>query len=85
MSNHAQARAWIEVNASALRANFEAVRARVGSQTAIIPMVKADGYGVGARLVVRQLEPLHPWAFGVATSSEGADLRRWGVRRWTVR
>ena len=22
-----------------------------------------------------------PWAFGVATFSEGADLRRWGVRR----
>jgi alanine racemase len=81
MSNHAQARAWIEVNASALRANFEAVRARVGARTAIIPMVKADGYGLGARFVVRQLEPLNPWAFGVATSSEGADLRRWGVRR----
>jgi alanine racemase len=81
MSNNAQARAWIEVNASALRANFEAVRARVGSHTAIIPMVKADGYGLGARFVVRQLEPLEPWGFGVATSAEGASLRRWGVRR----
>src|SRR5688572_20706370 len=81
MSNHAQARAWIEVNASALRANFEAVRARVGARTAIIPMVKANGYGLGAQWAVRQIEPLNPWAFGVATSSEGADLRRWGVRR----
>src|SRR5262245_56152144 len=81
MSNHAQARAWIEVNASALRANFEAVRARVGARTAIIPMVKADAYGLGARFAIRQFEPLDPWAFGVATSSEGATLRRWGVRR----
>ncbi|HSL72287.1 MAG TPA: alanine racemase [Longimicrobiales bacterium] len=81
MSNHAQARAWIEVNASALRANFEAVQARVGAATAIIPMVKADGYGLGARWVVRQLEPLGPWGFGVATAPEGAALRAAGVQR----
>jgi alanine racemase len=80
MSN-AQARAWIEVNASALRANFEAVRARVGARTALLPMVKADGYGLGAAWVVRQLEPLGPWGFGVAAASEGAALRALGVRR----
>jgi alanine racemase len=80
MSN-AQARAWIELNPSALRANFEAVRARVGARTAIIPMVKADGYGLGAQWVVRQLEPLDPWGFGVATAAEGAALRQFGVRR----
>jgi alanine racemase len=79
MSN-AQARAWIEVNATALRANFEAVRARVGERTAIIPMVKADGYGLGANWAVRQLEPLGPWGFGVAAASEGAALRRHGLR-----
>ncbi len=84
MSNNAQARAWIEVNASALRANFEAVRARAGARTAIIPMVKADGYGLGARFVVRQLEGLEPWGFGVATSAEGVSLRGWGVRRPVV-
>ena len=65
MSNNAQARAWIEVNASALRANFEAVRSAVGDRTAIIPMVKADGYGLGARFAVRQLEPLEPWGVGL--------------------
>lgn len=80
MSN-AQARAWIELNPSALRANFEAVRARVGARTAIIPMVKADGYGLGAQWVVRQLEPLEPWGFGVATAAEGAALRQFGVQR----
>jgi alanine racemase len=80
MSN-AQSRAWIELNPSALRANFEAVRARVGARTAIIPMVKADGYGLGAQWAVRQLEPLNPWGFGVATAAEGAALRQFGVRR----
>jgi alanine racemase len=80
MSNHAQARAWIEINPSALCANFGAVRARAGERTAIIPMVKADGYGLGAAWVVRTLAPLRPWGFGVATSAEGAFLRQQGIR-----
>ncbi|MGH7466446.1 MAG: alanine racemase [Longimicrobiales bacterium] len=80
MSN-AQARAWIEVNASALRANFETIRARVGARTAILPMVKADGYGLGAAWVVRQLDPFKPWGYGVAAVSEGTALRAAGVRR----
>ena len=80
MSNHAQARSWIEVNPSALRSNYEAVRARAGARTAIIPMVKADGYGLGAAWVVRTLGPLSPWGFGVATAAEGAFLRDQGIR-----
>ena len=80
MSNHAQARSWIEVNPSALRSNYEAVRARAGARTAIIPMVKADGYGLGAAWVVRTLGPLGPWGFGVATAAEGAFLRDQGIR-----
>ena len=44
-------------------------------------MVKADGYGLGAERVVRTLEPLDPWGFGVATADEGAALRESGVRR----
>jgi alanine racemase len=80
MSNHAQARSWIEVSASALRANYEAVRSRAGGRAAVIPMVKADGYGLGAAWVVRTLEPLGPWGFGVATAAEGAFLRQQGIR-----
>jgi len=82
MSNEpAQTRAWVEVDLDALRANFRAVRARVGPRPAIIPMVKADGYGLGAERVVRALEPLGPWGYGVAAAEEGAALRRAGVER----
>lgn len=84
MSNTAQTRAWIEVSSSALRSNFETVRARAGARTALIPMVKANGYGLGALWVVRQLEPLDPWGFGVAAASEGAELRDAGVQRPVV-
>lgn len=44
-----------------------------------IPMVKADGYGLGMLDGVRALAPLGPWAWGVATVQEGRTLREAGV------
>lgn len=81
MAIAADARAWIEVDLDALRANYETVRRRVGAGTGIVPMVKADAYGLGAARVVRALEPLGPWGYGVATAVEGASLRALGVDR----
>lgn len=72
-------RAWVEVDLDAVRANYDTV-AQAGG-TAVLPMVKADGYGVGAERVVRALEPRSPWGYGVATAGEGAELRRLGVTR----
>lgn len=74
-------RAWVEVDLDALRDNYRAVREAVGPHPAIIPMVKADAYGLGAERVVRALEPLGPWGYGVAAAEEGVALRRLGVRR----
>jgi alanine racemase len=84
MSNNLQARAWVEVDLDALRDNYRAIRAAVGPRPAIIAMVKADAYGLGAGRVVRALEPLEPWGYGVATADEGAALRDMGVRRPVV-
>ncbi|MGH7466108.1 MAG: alanine racemase, partial [Longimicrobiales bacterium] len=81
MSNDLQARAWVEVDLDALRDNYRAVREAVGARPAIIPMIKADAYGLGAARVVRALEPLEPWGYGIATADEGAALRDFGVRR----
>jgi alanine racemase len=81
MSNPAEARAWIEVSLEAIRANYRKVRRAAGAGPAIIPMVKADGYGVGAERVARTLEPLAPMAYGVATVDEGLALRRMGLVR----
>ncbi|MFW5952512.1 MAG: alanine racemase, partial [Gemmatimonadota bacterium] len=74
------ARAWVEVDLDALRANYDAIRRRAG-EAGVLPMVKADAYGVGAVRVVRALEPLGPWGYGVATATEGAVLRGLGVTR----
>ncbi len=81
MSNPSQARAWVDIDLAALRANFEAIRRIVGEGRAIIPMVKADAYGLGAPRVIRTLEPADPWGYGVATANEGVALREAGVRR----
>jgi alanine racemase len=72
-------RAWIEVDLGALVRNGAAMAARAG--VPILPMVKADGYGLGAVAVARALERLSPWGYGVATVDEGAEIRAAGVER----
>ncbi len=65
----------MEVRAEALRANLRTLRERVGPGPAMMPMVKADGYGLGMLRAVRALEPEDPWGWGVATVEEGRELR----------
>jgi alanine racemase len=84
MSNVNEARAWVEVDLEALRDNFRAVREAAGPRPGIIAMVKADAYGLGAARVIRALDPLDPWGYGVATADEGAALRQMGVQRPVV-
>ncbi|HKO16349.1 MAG TPA: alanine racemase [Gemmatimonadaceae bacterium] len=72
-------RAWVEIDLGALLRNG----ARVAEHTRarLLPMIKADAYGLGAVRVARTLEALDPWGFGVATVGEGAELRRAGISR----
>jgi alanine racemase len=80
MSTSPDARAWIRVRGDALRRNYRCIRTSVGPSVAIIPMVKADAYGLGMREVVQALAPEKPWGWGVATIDEGVALRELGVR-----
>ncbi len=72
-------RAWVEVDLGALCRNGAALAARAG--VPILPMVKADGYGVGALRAALALDSLEPWGFGVASATEGVELRRGGITR----
>jgi alanine racemase len=67
------------VDLGAVRRNAAAIAARAG--VPILPMVKADGYGLGAVRIARALEEDEPWGFGVATVGEGEELRRAGITR----
>lgn len=73
-------RAWLDVSLAALLANARAVLDRAGGAR-LLPMVKADAYGLGAVPVARALETLDPWGYGVATVTEGALLRAAGITR----
>ncbi len=69
----------MEVDLAALTRNARAAQSRAG--VPLIPMVKADGYGLGAQPIALALEPLEPSAYGVATISEGQVLREAGISR----
>lgn len=81
MSTHLRARAWVEVDSGALRRNLQRIREAVGPHPALIPMLKADAYGLGVAGAVRALESAQPWGYGVATAEEGRRLRELEVRR----
>jgi alanine racemase len=72
-------RARVEIDLGALRRNGAALARRAG--VPLVPMIKADAYGLGAEAVFRALESLEPWGYGVATVDEGDALRQWGVTR----
>ena len=72
-------RAWVDVDLGALLRNGEALAKYAG--VPLLPMVKADAYGLGIAPVVRTLAKLDPFGFGVATVKEGCELRTIGSSR----
>lgn len=72
-------RAWVEVNLANVATNARTViDAAHGAR--MLPMVKADAYGLGVEAVVHRLESLNPWGYGVATIDEAVQLREMGIR-----
>lgn len=72
-------RAWVEIDLGALQRNAAVLAQR--ARVPLLPMIKADAYGLGAVPVARVLEPLDPWGYGVATILEGIELRAAGITR----
>jgi alanine racemase len=72
-------RAWVDIDLGALLRNGTTVATQ--ARVPLLPMVKADAYGLGAVRVARTLERLDPWGFGVATIAEGEELRRAAITR----
>lgn len=72
-------RARVEIDLGALARNAE--RYARAASAPLLPMVKADAYGIGAVRVAHALLALSPppWGFGVATVEEGEELRRAGI------
>lgn len=73
------ARAWVDVDLDAVIRNARSYSAATGAP--MLPMVKADGYGLGALMVARALAQTGPWGYGVATVDEARELHLNGVVR----
>lgn len=69
---------WAEIDLERLRANLEAIRARV-QPARVMPILKANAYGHGLAEVAKFLSPLVDY-IGVAVLEEGIFLRRLGVQ-----
>jgi alanine racemase len=70
---------WLDVDLGAVLRNARQYAGIVGVR--LLPMVKANAYGLGVVPVARTLEALAPWGFGVASVSEGRALRQAGIGR----
>lgn len=73
-------RAWLTVDLGHLVANARTVQAAAGGAD-LLPVVKADAYGLGAVRTATALESLDPWGFAVATVDEALALREAGIER----
>lgn len=62
----------MDVDLDAIVRNARSFSALTG--VPLLPMVKADGYGLGAVALARALTVLEPWGFGVATVDEAREL-----------
>ena len=63
----------------ALASNYRAIARSLPKSCALMPVVKADAYGHGARHVARRLAEEGAPVFAVAVVEEGLELRRAGI------
>ncbi len=76
----ARQRAWVEVDTAAIRANARSLKRCIGANTDLMAVVKADGYGHGSVPVARAALAGGASQCGVATLTEGIELRRAGIQ-----
>ncbi|MEY4431420.1 MAG: hypothetical protein RLZZ533_1356 [Cyanobacteriota bacterium] len=77
---HPRQRAWVEVSEASIQANARHLLAHLAPGSALMAVVKADGYGHGAVPVARAAAAGGASCFGVATLQEGVELRQAGLR-----
>ena len=63
----------IRVNLSAVEHNVRILRGIVGSQCVLCPIIKADGYGLGAAPIARHLKAAGAEMLAVYTPAQAAE------------
>ncbi|WP_258176111.1 alanine racemase [Orenia metallireducens] len=70
---------WLNIDLDAIKFNLKQVKERISSETGIMAIVKADGYGHGASEIAKVAVQEGVGWLGVATVHEGVKLRRSGI------
>lgn len=73
-------RTWAEISLEAIKHNFREIRAKVGKNTKLCCVIKADGYGHGAVEVADIYEKLGADYFAVSNIDEGIEIRNAGCK-----
>lgn len=66
---------WAEIELGAIEDNVRTLRARLPRGCRLVAVVKADGYGHGARQVAHAVLAGGAWGLGVSTPEEALELR----------
>jgi len=66
------ARAWAEINLSAIRHNLSVVRSHIDPAAEVLAVIKANAYGHGALKISRALSD-HVEYIGVASLAEAVE------------
>ena len=73
---------WVEINESALRSNWRALRAKLAKDVQMLAVVKANGYGLGLVACVAKIAVEEGAAsLGVSSVEEGIAVRNAGFKR----
>ena len=72
----ARARCWLEVDLDRIEENYRTARRICGEGVQIIPVLKANAYGLGAAKLSRTLSGLGARLFAVAEMNEALEVRR---------
>ncbi|NOY69997.1 MAG: alanine racemase [Deltaproteobacteria bacterium] len=70
---------WTEIDLSAIYENVRALKVRLGPETRLMAVVKADGYGHGAKETATAALDAGASALGVARMDEALQLRTAGI------
>ena len=71
---------FLEINIKALEHNYFKIKSKIGNQTKLLGVVKANAYGSDLIIIAKKLEELKIDYLAVAYVSEGLRLRRAGIK-----
>ena len=71
---------WVEIDLDAIESNFIKIKEKVGPETKVLGVVKADAYGHGIIEVSRALARSGVDYLGVTEIAEGIKLREAGIK-----